>query len=197
VLYQLYVRSWRDTNGDGYVSIQEVAAYLQREVPRTVKLLGKEPQDPTMICESLTHDIILTVDLERVKRRALEQTEAERQRVAEMQQRRLKLVELRQRNELPAKEFTEAMLINEKAPEEFTPTENLLKEYVDLLLADKISARLYLETRERIYFDTRHIRKPEPPPLPPLPPSHIFCIHCGGRNAADNVFCFQCGKRLR
>jgi hypothetical protein len=48
--------------------------------------------------------------------------------------------------------------------------------------------------------------RPEPPPpspvpAPPSPPqpklSPVFCIHCGARNVADNVFCFQCGKRLR
>lgn len=42
--------------------------------------------------------------------------------------------------------------------------------------------------------------KPIPPPPPPPPEpkaTQVFCIHCGGRNAADNVFCFQCGKRLR
>ena len=182
------LRGKADTNGDGYVSIQEVAAYLQREVPRTVKLLGKEPQDPTMICESLTRDILLTVDLARVKQRELELSEAEQQRLKEMQARRLRLVDLRQRNELAAKEFTEAMLVNEKSAGEFTPQEKLLKEYLDLLLADKIGAQLYLQTRARIYGET---------PPPPPPPAHAFCIHCGGRNAADNVFCFQCGKRLR
>ena len=68
-----------DNNEDGYVSIQEVVSYLQREVPRTVKLLGKEPQDPTMICESLTRDIVLTVDTERAKAKAQElQSDVER-----------------------------------------------------------------------------------------------------------------------
>ena len=197
------MRGKADTNGDGYVSIQEVATYLQREVPRTVKLLGKEPQDPTMICESLTHDIILTVDADRIRQRAQEQSEAEQQRLKEMQARRLKLVELRNQNELPLKEFTEAMLMSEKAAGEFTPVEKLLKEYLDLLLTDKIGAQLYLQTREQIYSETTHIKKPQPPPLPPMPPmpprvpAHTFCIHCGGRNAVDNVFCFQCGKRLR
>ena len=188
------LRGKADTNGDGYVSIQEVAAYLQREVPRTVKLLGKEPQDPTMICESLTHDIILTVDLERVRKLADDLSEAKQRLIAEMQVRRLKLVDLRKSNDLPAKEFTEAMLINEKAPEEFTPTEKLLKEYVDLLLAEKISAQLYLQTRARIYSDTAHFRRdpPEPPKL-----TQVFCVHCGGRNAAENVFCVRCGKKLR
>ena len=39
---------------------------------------------------------------------------------------------------------------------------------------------------------------PAPPPMPPEPkPTPAFCIHCGHRNAADNVFCFQCGQRLR
>ena len=190
------LRGKADANGDGYVSIQEVAAYLQREVPRTVKLLGKEPQDPTMICESLTRDIILTVDAARVKKRAQELSDAEQERLEDMQARRLRLVELRKSNALPSKEFTEAMLINEKAEAEFTPTEKLLKEYIDLLLVDKISPQLYLQTRERIHSDTGHFKKP--PAIPPMPPSaHIFCRHCGGRNAADNVFCFQCGKRLR
>lgn len=187
------LRGKADTNDDGYVSIQEVATYLQREVPRTVKLLGKEPQDPTMICESLTRDIILTVDAGRVKKRARELSEAGERQLREMQARRLRLVELRNGNELPLKEYTEAMLLNEKPAGEFTPTEKLLKEYLDLLLTDKISAPLYLQTRARIYSDTAHIKKPVPPP-PPLP---VFCIHCGGRNAADNTFCFQCGKRLR
>jgi uncharacterized caspase-like protein len=193
------LRGKADTNGDGYVSIQEVAAYLQREVPRTVRLLGKEPQDPTFICESLTRDILLTVDAGRVHQRAQEQSAAEQQRLAEKQARRLKLVELRERNELPPKEFTEAMLINEKAAEEFTPTEKLLLEYLELLLADKISAPLYLETRARIYTETSHTRREDkraPVKPPPLEPP-VFCIHCGGRNGADNVFCFHCGKRLR
>ena len=198
------LRGKADTNGDGYVSIQEVATYLQREVPRTVKLLGKEPQDPTMICESLTHDILLTVDLARVKKRAQEMNEAEQQRLEQIQARRLRLVELRKSNELPAKEFTEAMLVNEKAAEEFTPTEKLLKEYLDLLLSNKISAELYLRTRERIYSQTDIIKKTVAPPMPSLPPmppastsTHTFCIYCGSRNVVDNVFCFQCGKRLR
>lgn len=40
--------------------------------------------------------------------------------------------------------------------------------------------------------------KPVLPPFPPQPrPAQIFCIHCGGRNAADNDFCCQCGKRLK
>ena len=186
-----------DTNGDGYVSIQEVVTYLQREVPRTAKLLGKEPQDPTMICESLTRDIVLTVDTERVKSRAQELSNAAQKQLDEMQARRLRLVELRKSNELPAKEFTEAMLINEKAPEEFTPTEKLLKEYLELLLADKITAQLYLRTRAQIYADKKHEPDPPPPPLPPPPKaSRVFCIHCGSPNTSENAFCCECGKRL-
>ena len=193
------LRGKADTNGDGYVSIQEVVAYLQREVPRSVKLLGKEPQDPTFICENLTRDILLTVDAERVQQRAQEQSAAEQQRLVEKQARRLKLVEMRERDELPPKEFTEAMLINEKAAEEFTPTETLLQEYLELLLADKISPKLYLQTRAKIYTETSHIKREDKreEPKPPLLKSAVFCIHCGGRNVPDNVFCFQCGKRLR
>ena len=182
------LRGKADANGDGYVSIQEVAAYLQREVPRTVKLLGKEPQDPTMICESLTRDIILTVDLGVVKKREWERNEIERQRIEQMQARRLKLVELRQRNELPAKEFTEAILLNEKMPGELAAAEKALRILLASLLDEKITAPEYLESRAGLFH-------PEPPPPPP-PPKQTFCIHCGGRNAADNVFCFQCGKRL-
>jgi uncharacterized caspase-like protein len=189
------LRGKADINGDGYVSIQEVVAYLQREVPRTVKLLGKEPQDPTFICESLTRDILLTVDAGRVKQHALEQSAAEQQRLKEKQARRLKLVEMRERSELPPKEFTEAMLMNEKAKDEFTPTEKLLQQYLELLLADKISAQLYLETRAQIHTETSHFKREEPKP-PPLN-SPVYCIHCGGRNVAENVFCLQCGKRLR
>ncbi|MFT3870552.1 MAG: caspase family protein [Nibricoccus sp.] len=185
-----------DGNTDGYVSIQEVVNYLQREVPRTVKLLGKEPQDPTMICESLTRDIILTVDSERVKLRAQELSNAAQKKLEEMQGRRLRLVELRQKNQLASMEFTEAMLINEKTAEECTPTEKVLKEYLDLLLTDKITPQLYLKTRAQIQADKKP--EPEPPPLPPPAPKalRVFCIHCGGPNVSDNNFCVQCGKRL-
>jgi uncharacterized caspase-like protein len=195
------LRGKADANGDGYVSIQEVAQYLQREVPRTVKLLGKEPQDPTFICE-MARDIILTVDSERVKQRAKEQSEAEQQRIEEMRARRLKLVEIRSRNELPAKEFTEAMLINEKAAEDLTPTEKLLKGWLDMMLAGNLKPELYLQTREKIYSDTGQIIRPKPEPGfipgPPKPaPDKIYCIHCGARNTSENVFCFNCGKRLK
>lgn len=188
------MRGKADANGDGYVSIQEVATYLQREVPRTVKRLGKEPQDPTFICESLTKDILLTVDSGLVKKRAQQQTEAEKQRLEDMQERRMKLVGLRNRNELPAKEFTEAMLLNEKAPEDYTATDTLLKEYLDLLLTGNMSAKLYVKTRAQIRADTPDA--PKPSPQPPKVSHPEFCIHCGGRNATDNVFCFQCGKRM-
>jgi uncharacterized caspase-like protein len=195
------LRGKADANGDGYVSIQEVAAYLQREVPRTVKLLGKEPQDPTMICESLTRDIILTVDAAQVRKRRDEVDAAERQRIEEMRARRRKLVDLRDQDELPLKEFTEAMLINEKPTGELTPTETFLKQWLDLLLSDRLTPKLYLESRARIYSDTTHIVRPKPEPPPPLPPqpklTPVFCIYCGARNVADNLFCFQCGKRLK
>ncbi len=180
------LRGKADANGDGYVSIQEVVSYLQREVPRTVKLLGKEPQDPTMICEAMTRDIILTVDAGRVRQRKQEQSAEEQRRIEEMRARRLKLVELRSRNELPSKEFTEAMLLNEKTPEDLTQTEKFLREFLDLLLAEKITPKFYLESRTRIRSDTIHIVRPD-----------LFCIHCRARNPAENIFCLQCGKRMR
>ncbi len=188
-----------DANDDGYVSIQEVVNYLQREVPRTVKLLGKEPQDPTMICESLTHDIVLTVDSERVKQKAQELSVAAQKQLEEMQARRLRLVALRQGNELPAKEFSEAMLIHEKPVEELTPTEILIKEYLDLLLADKMTAPLYLRTRARIISDNKRDPEPPQPPPPPPPafPKIVFCIQCGARSTTEYAFCLQCGKSLR
>jgi hypothetical protein len=194
------MRGKADANGDGYVSIQEVASYLQREVPRTVKLLGKEPQDPTFICESLTRDIILTVDAERALEIAKQQSEAELKRIEEMRVRRLKLVELRSRNELPPKEFTEAMLINEKNPDELTATEKDLKDWLDLLLADKITSQLYLKTRAKIQSETGQFAKPKSdiPQIPRAPEklAQMFCIYCRAKNPAENIFCFSCGKRL-
>lgn len=194
-----------DTNDDGYVSIQEVVSYLQREVPRTVKLLGKEPQDPSIFCESLTHDIMLTVDSDRVKQKAQELSAVAQKQLEEMQARRLRLVTLRQGNELPAKEFAEAMVIHEKSAEELTPTEMLIKDYLDLLLADKMTAQLYLRTRARIIADQK--REPEPAPLPPpvpLPPQpppafplFVFCTNCGTRSTTEYAFCSECGKSLR
>jgi len=137
-----------------------------------------------MICESLTRDIILTVDAEQVQKHRDILNAAERQRIEEMRARRRKLVDLRDQDELPLKEFTEAMLINEKPPDELTPQEKSVKRWLDRLLAEKISAAEYLEFLQGI-------------PPPPPPPKAIFCIHCGARNVADNVFCFQCGKRLK
>lgn len=122
------LRGKADANGDNHVSIREVAAYLQSEVPRAVKLLGKEPQDPAFICADPTSDIIFTVDAGRVKRGAKEQSETGPRRIGEMRARRRKLVELRVSNVLPPKEFAEAMLINEKSPDEVTPAEKVQKE---------------------------------------------------------------------
>lgn len=194
------LRGKADANNDGYVSIQEVASYLQREVPRTVKLLGKEPQDPTFICESLTRDIILTVDSERAQQIAKQQSEAEVRRLEEMRVRRLKLVDLRSRNELPPREFTEAMLINEKNSDELTATEKDLKDWLDLLLTEKITPQLYLKTRAKIYSETAQVLKSKTDTRQDAPGSEelaqMFCFYCRAKNPAENVFCFSCGKRL-
>lgn len=187
-------RGKADANNDGYVSIQEIAAYLQREVPRTVKLLGKEPQDPTLICESLTRDIVFTVDVERVKQLLKEQDENERRRLRELENRRLKLVELRNRNELPPKEFAEAMALNEKGAEELSEGERDLKDLLESLLSGGIRPETYLRMRARMQSDPKPPPQPQPPPPPPSP---AFCIHCGARNPPQNTFCFQCGKRVR
>ena len=191
------LRGKADANGDGYVSIREVETYLEREVPRSARRLGKEAQDP-FFATKLTRDIILTVDPARVRQLDEAQKDAERQRLEEIATRRRKLLDLLNTNELPFKEYNEAMQLNEKNPENFTPTDQLLKDLLDSLLAGGIKPQLYLAARAKIYSDTDHFRRPPPPPPPPPEPAKpVFCIHCGHRNAADNVFCFQCGQRLR
>lgn len=190
------LRGRADANGDGYVSIQEVAAYLQREVPRTVRLLGKEPQDPTMICEAMTRDIILTVDAERVEELLKAKKGNEQRRVAEMRAQRLKLLELRDSDKLTSDAFTEAMLIIEKSPDKLNPTELILKKWLELLLAGNVEAELYMETRERIRLETSHFTRPKPPEPPPVQPMQRFCIFCGTRNPPGNAFCLHCGRRL-
>ncbi|MEO8426300.1 MAG: caspase family protein [Verrucomicrobiota bacterium] len=206
------LRGKADYDGDGYVSIQEVVAYLQKEVPRSARLLGKEPQDPTLICESMSKDIILAVDAERLKARETERSESARRRVEEMRAKRFKLVDLRSRGELPLTEFTEALLIIEKEPDALTPIEAMLKQWLDLLFMDRIDSKLYVQTRAKIHRETTHRSKPTvlaPPPehdyrhweatgesskspIPPIPPERQ---KPGLANAPATAFCIHCGTR--
>ena len=211
------LRGKADYNGDGYVSIQEIVAYLQKEVPRSARLLGKEPQDPTLICESMSRDIILTVDAERVREREVEHGEAERSRVEALRVKHMKLVDLRSGGDLPVEEFTEAMVIIEKALDALTPTEGMLSQWLDLLLADKIDAKLYVQTRARIHRETTHLSKstvtqpptasttdPGHPPrskrresstsqAPPLVPTET--VKASAPSAPPQAFCIHCGAR--
>ena len=191
------LRGKADANGDGFVSIREVEAYLEKEVPRSARRLGKAVQEP-FFATKLTRDILLTVDLARVRELDEERQKAERARLDATATRRRQLLDLLNTNELPFKEYNEAMQLNEKSAEDFTPTERLLKDLLDSLLAGGIKPALYLATRAKIDADTGHFRRPPPlpPPRPPETRKPVFCIHCGHRNAPDNVFCFQCGKRL-
>lgn len=170
-----------DPDGDGCVSIFEVYKYLEREIPSTAKRLASALQEP-MWAGELSTDIVLPVSFPRMKMRSEERKAEEEKRLAAINGKRQKLCELRNANELPLLEFTEAMELIEKQPSELSAHEAEIQELLDVLFSGAIPPRLYLSTRRRIR---------EPASVPKR-----FCIHCGAAIGHSKKFCTRCGRPL-
>ena len=127
-----------DMDNDGYVSILEVFKYLEREVPQSARRLSSNVQEPLLRGE-ISNDIMMAMDVERVKVLAAQRAESERQRKEEMQMKRRSLSDLLDRRDLPLEVYQEALILIEKSPGEMTIRERNLAKNLEALIKGGIS----------------------------------------------------------
>ncbi len=180
-------RGKADHDDDGYVSIQDAVQYLQRQVPQTVRRLGKEPQDPYLVSEG-SGEILIAVDPEKIAQRVRELDVNERLRQEQLKQRCAQVEKLWSDGRLKDTEFVEAMNLLKKPTEAFDRSEKLLADNLDALLRGGISVDIYIANRRFIRGETGHVVKPEP--------QTKFCTRCGKPGSPGNRFCVHCGASL-
>ena len=147
-----------DADNDGYVSVMEIFKYLERNVPQSVRLLANSVQEP-LLCGDITKDIILTADTNRVAEIAALQEKAELRSKKEVQEKKNKLFDLHNRGDLPLDAFKEALTLIEKSPASMFPDESQLAEFLETLLKDGISPKLYMQSRNVLLLSrTRELK---------------------------------------
>ena len=180
-------RGKADLDDDGYVSIQDAVQSLQRQVPQTVRRLGKEPQDPYLVSEG-SGEILIAVDPEKIARRVLELDVNERLRQEQLKERCAQVEKFWSDGRLKDAEFVEAMNLLKKPTDTFDRSEKLLADNLDALLRGGISVDTYIANRRFIRGETGPISKPEPPTK--------YCTRCGKPGSPSNRFCVHCGAPL-
>jgi hypothetical protein len=198
-----------DSDDDGCVSVMDVFRYLQQTVPVSARRMAQNVQDP-LLCGDISKDIVLTVNSARIMEIARQRSEAERRRREEIQRKRRRLVEMRDSDEIPAEMFYRVLPLLEKSPSELTAEESRVAGFLDAMLADKITVKLFLDSVQPL--QEKPIEKPadKPPaaaaaattgrttitPPQPLKAAAIrFCIHCGTKVVQGNTFCIGCGRK--
>jgi uncharacterized caspase-like protein len=156
-----------DADEDGRVSLTELFNYLTLKVPRTAKELTGAIQEP-MMCSSLTRDIVLTVDIEKLEKIKREKELAEQ--AARLQEDKNRLFQLHFDRKLSTRLYDRVLKVYDAEKASLNEADKkIYEDTIDYLNGNLTLVNYVFSLEHTIEKTAEKDVKVAPPPKPPEP----------------------------